>query len=149
MWLLSGLYAPSVDVAGPLQGYMSARCESYERMTSLRDAPATLPASAYVQAREAISYASNDGAAPEYVRATARCWAGVVNAATNSANNAGTDGSDRDVPRDLPREDRTVIVETSAPRIDVHRQFARRGNNPMVDGLKNRFARSSRQAQHE
>ena len=77
MWLLSGLYAPNVDVAGPLQGYMSARCESYERMTSLRDAPATLPASAYDQARDAIAYVASDGAAPEYVRATARCWAGV------------------------------------------------------------------------
>ena len=115
MWLLSGLYAPNVDVAGPLQGYMSARCESYERMTSLRDAPATLPASAYDQARDAIAYVASDGAAPEYVRATARCWAGVVNAATNSANNAGTNASDREMPRDIPRDDRTVIVETSAP----------------------------------
>jgi hypothetical protein len=78
MWLLSGLYAPTVDVAGPLQGYMSARCETYERTTSLRDAPDRLPESAYDEARSAINFAADDRSSPEYVRATARCWEGVI-----------------------------------------------------------------------
>ncbi|MEA3247429.1 MAG: hypothetical protein U9Q74_14845 [Gemmatimonadota bacterium] len=78
MWLLSGLYVPAVDVAGPLQGYMSARCESYQRTTSLRDAPATLPAEAYDRARDAVAFVADDRTAPEYVRSTAGCWEAVI-----------------------------------------------------------------------
>ncbi|MDA1082228.1 MAG: hypothetical protein O2973_11220, partial [Gemmatimonadetes bacterium] len=109
MWLLSGLYAPDVDVAGPLQGYMTARCERYDRYTSLRDAPATLPAAAYDQARDAVAFAADDRSAPEYVRSTARCWEGVI--ASELAN--GT----REVRDDEPRETvfaqqpQTVFVE--------------------------------------
>jgi hypothetical protein len=78
MWLLSGLYVPDVDVAGPLQGYMSARCESYQRTTSLRDAPTTLPAEAYDRARDAVAFVADDRTAPEYVRSTAGCWESVI-----------------------------------------------------------------------
>jgi hypothetical protein len=78
MWLLAGLYAPDHDVAGPLQGFMSTRCEAYERKTSLRDAPETLPAEAYDRARDAIAFVADDRYAPEYVRSTARCWEGLI-----------------------------------------------------------------------
>lgn len=86
MWLLAGLYAPDVDVAGPLQGFMSARCESYDRKTALRDAPETLPAEAYDQARDAIAVVAEDRYAPEYVRSTARCWEGVLGDALEHGN---------------------------------------------------------------
>jgi len=108
MWLLAGLYAPDVEVAGPLQGYMTARCERYDRSTSLRDAPATLPAAAYDQARSAIAFAVDDRGAPEYVRSTARCWEDVIvdelQNGTRSAN---------DNPNDVIVENasRTVVVE--------------------------------------
>lgn len=78
MWLLSGLYAPQVDVAGPLQGYMSARCETYGRSTALRDAPQSLPAAAYDQAVDAVAAVADDRTAPEYLRTTATCWQGVI-----------------------------------------------------------------------
>ena len=107
MWLLSGLYSPNVDVAGPLQGYMSKGCESYDRMTSLRDAPASLPASAYDQARDTIAFAANDRNTPEYVRATAHCWEGVV----NSAANYSADGGARREEPAQPVQNQTVIVE--------------------------------------
>lgn len=78
MWLLAGLYAPRVDVAGPLQGFMSARCEAYERSTILREAPERLPEVAYHAARAAINAAADDRISPEFVRSTARCWDGVL-----------------------------------------------------------------------
>lgn len=78
MWLLSGLYAPDIDVAGPLQGYMSARCETYDRNTTLREAPERLPESAYEEARSAVMFAADDRSAPEYVRTTARCWENII-----------------------------------------------------------------------
>ncbi|MCC7194068.1 MAG: hypothetical protein IT356_00775 [Gemmatimonadaceae bacterium] len=78
MWLLAGLYVPDVDVAGPLQGFTSARCEAYERTTTLRDAPATFPAPAYDRASEAVSHVADDPYVPEYVRSTAACWESVI-----------------------------------------------------------------------
>jgi hypothetical protein len=106
MWLLSGLYAPSVDVAGPLQGYMSAKCETYDRNTNLRDAPERLPESAYDEARGAILAAANDRMAPEYLRSTARCWDNVIDDEVKH----GTVVED-DAPQVVHASNTTVVVE--------------------------------------
>ncbi len=111
MWLLSGLYAPDVEVAGPLQGYMALRCERYDRSTALRDAPATLPAAAYDQARAAVAFAGDDRTVPEYVRTTARCWEAVI----SDELRHGT----REVP-DADR-DRTVVVRDEPEVVVVER----------------------------
>lgn len=107
MWLLSGLYVPNVDVAGPLQGYMSLRCETYDRSTALRDAPETLPSTVYEDAEQAMAYVADDRSAPEYVRSTARCWTGVIRDALRN----GTTGIDDryDDRRDVSHT--TVVVE--------------------------------------
>lgn len=109
MWLLSGLYVPNVDVAGPLQGYMSLRCETYDRSTALRDAPETLPSTVYEEAEEAMAYVADDRSAPEYVRSTARCWNGVIREALRN----GTTGID-DRYEDR-RDDRTTTVVVERP----------------------------------
>jgi hypothetical protein len=107
MWLLSGLYAPSIDVAGPLQGYMSARCETYDRNTSLREAPERLPESAYEEARSAVAFAADDRTAPEYVRTTARCWERVI----ADELKQGTVVEERAPQTVLVNDNRTVYVE--------------------------------------
>jgi hypothetical protein len=107
MWLLSGLYAPSVDVAGPLQGYMSARCETYDRNTSLREAPERLPESAYEEARSAVAFAADDRTAPEYVRSTARCWERVI----ADELKEGTVVEERAPQTVVVNDNRTIYVE--------------------------------------
>lgn len=106
MWLLAGLYVPDVEVAGPLQGYMSAQCETYERTTSLREAPSTLPAEAYDQAASAVAFAAADATAPEYVRTTARCWEGVIQ--------SGLTNGTQDVNATPVNDTRTVVVNQPA-----------------------------------
>ena len=110
MWLLGGLYVPTVDVAGPLQGYMAGACESYERRTTLRDAPQWLPANEFDLARDAMAFAADDRSAPEYVRATARCWEAVVrDGARGDARDARNVHYD-DRP-DVVVQQRTIVVE--------------------------------------
>ena len=109
MWLLGGLYAPATDVAGPLQGFMaSRRCERYDRVTTMRDAPATLPAAAYDQVRDAFAATANDGYAPEYIRTTARCWEGVVQEAVTMGDRGVRD--DRVVVEGPPPMPPTTVV---------------------------------------
>jgi hypothetical protein len=105
MWLLTGLYAPGVDVAGPLQGYMSARCETYERTTTLREAPERLPESAYGEARAAIAHVADDRMSPEYVRSTARCWDGVIRDELSRSSIV-----EDDAPEVVHASSRTVVV---------------------------------------
>ncbi len=109
MWLLSGLYVPNVDVAGPLQGYMSLRCETYDRGTTLRDAPETLPSTVYEDAEAAMAFVADDRSAPEYLRSTARCWNGVIR---DALRNATTGIDDR---YDDRRADRTTTVVVERP----------------------------------
>ena len=78
MWLLAGLIEPTVDVAGPLQAYTVRTCSAYSRTTSLRDAPASLPPGASDGVRDALAAVAADKTAPEAVRSSANCWAGVV-----------------------------------------------------------------------
>jgi hypothetical protein len=115
MWLLAGLYVPDVEVAGPLQGYMSSRCETYERTTSLREAPNTLPAEAYDQAVDAVAFAAADRSAPEYLRTTAQCWEGVIRDGlangTRQVSGAGQQAPPPDDRTVVGNEPATVVVE--------------------------------------
>jgi hypothetical protein len=78
MWLLSGLFEPSVDVAGPLQAYTVRSCSAYGRTTSLRDAPSSLPPGASDGVRDALAIVAADKSSPSAVRSTAECWTGVL-----------------------------------------------------------------------
>jgi hypothetical protein len=78
MWLLAGLFEPSVDVAGPLQSYSVRTCSAFGRTTSLRDAPSSLPPGASDGVRDALAAVATDKSAPSAVRNTAQCWGDVV-----------------------------------------------------------------------
>lgn len=114
MWLLAGLYAPDVEVAGPLQGFMTARCERYDRTTTLREAPTTLPGEAYDRAADAVAFVAADRSAPDYVRTTAQCWDGVIQGALAAGNIEGTD-----VAGDAVAARQTVVI--SQPTVVVER----------------------------
>ncbi len=85
MWLLAGLFSPSVEVAGPLQGYAATSCATYDRTTALREVPRSLPQSVYDGARDAFARVADDASAPQAVRTTARCWEGVVSGSSLAA----------------------------------------------------------------
>jgi len=121
MWLLGGLLVPTTDVAGPLQGYMSDACHTYERSTSLRDAPEGIPSDAYDRARNVLAASADDRNAPDFLRRTARCWEELVRDAQNGSARIfraetlpradRSDRRDREDDRRYDDRDRTVIVE--------------------------------------
>ena len=108
MWLLSGLLAPDVDVASPLQGYVASRCERYGRATAIRDLVGTVPSSVYDQARDAMARLGNEGAQPEYVRTTARCWSDVVSDALTRADQVTAPRNDQ--PTIFSQSQQPVVV---------------------------------------
>jgi hypothetical protein len=78
MWLLAGLFAPTIDVAGPLQGFTLISCKPYARTTALRDAPSSIPPGALEGVRTSFAGIARDLASPESVRMAAQCWEDVV-----------------------------------------------------------------------
>jgi hypothetical protein len=109
MWLLAGLYAPEVEVAGPLQNFSATGCQTYQRNTSLREAPPSLPKGVYDEAVSAFYAAESDPGASERVRSTARCWAEVVRNQAAQVTDAA----------ESPASPAAVVVEEPAQAVFV------------------------------